>query len=100
VNQLGGLLLDGGDDFRMAMAGGDNRDARSEIKKGVAVHVFDRRATADPGDQRVIAGVGRRDYVLVALDEFLGLGAGQLGNEVRQFRINFGVRRLHNFLQK
>jgi hypothetical protein len=84
----------------MAMAGGDDGDAGCEIEEGVTVHVFYSGAAADLGDERIIASVRRRDHVMVAFDEFLGFGAGQFGNEVRQFRINFGVRRVHNFLQK
>ena len=46
VDQLGGLLLNRRDDFGMAMAGGDDGDARGEIQEDVAVHVFDQRAAA------------------------------------------------------
>src|SRR5580700_10019755 len=100
VNQLAGLLLDGGYDFGMAMAGSDYGDACGEIEEDVAVNIFDCGAAADFRDERVVARVGRRDYVMVALDEFLGFGAGQFGDEVRQLRINFAVRHMHYILQK
>ena len=83
VDQLGGLFLDGGDDLRMAMAGGDDGDARGEIEEGVAVHVFDQRAAAGLRDQRIVARVGRRDHGVIALDNFLRFRAGQRGDEVR-----------------
>ena len=100
MNQFGCLFLDSGDDFGMAMAGRDDGDAGGEIEEGVAVNIFHGGAAADFRDERVVAGVGRRDYVMVALDEFLGLGAGQFGDEVRQLRINFRVRHMHYILQK
>ena len=66
VNQFGGLLLDGGDDFGMAMAGGNDGDAGGEIEENVAVHVFYHRAAAALGDQRIIARVGRRKNRVIA----------------------------------
>ena len=52
VDELGGLLLDGGDDLRMAMAGRDDGDAGGEVEELVAVDVFDADAAAAFGDQR------------------------------------------------
>ena len=46
VDQPRGLLLDGIDHARMAMAGGHHRDAGIEIEEAVAVHVFDDGAFA------------------------------------------------------
>jgi hypothetical protein len=40
VDQLGGLLLDGGNHLGMAMAGRNHGDARGKVEKLVAVHVF------------------------------------------------------------
>ncbi len=40
VNQFGSLLLDGGDNFGMAMAGRGDGDAGGEVEKLVAVDVF------------------------------------------------------------
>ena len=46
VDQARRLLLDGFHHSRMAVAGGDHRDAGVEIEKAVAVHVFDDGAFA------------------------------------------------------
>src|SRR6202043_1483801 len=55
VNQLGRLLLDCFDYLRMAMTGGADGDAGSEIQKGVAVNIFHDRAVAALGDERIVA---------------------------------------------
>ena len=57
VDQLAGLLLDGGDDFGMAMAGGVDGDAGGEVEELVAVDVFDANAAAAFGHQGIGAGV-------------------------------------------
>ena len=50
VNQFRRLFLDGGDDLRVAVAGGDDSDAGAEIKKGIAVNVFHDGAAASACD--------------------------------------------------
>ena len=51
VNQTGSLLLNRGDDFRMAMTGRAHRDAGVAVKKQVAVDVFDPNTFGAFGDQ-------------------------------------------------
>ena len=97
VDQVGGLLLDRGDDARVAMSGGDDGDARREIEEGVAVDIFDHGAVAAFRDQRVIARVRRREHGGVALNDFLGFRAWQLGDELRQFYFGGGLS-LHGLL--
>jgi hypothetical protein len=46
MNQLGSLLLDGRDNFRMAVAGRNHGNARGKVEKLVAVHVFHANAAA------------------------------------------------------
>ena len=67
VQQLVGLVLDGGDDLGMAVPRRRDRDAGREIEKEIAVHVLDDRAAAAGTDQRINARVGRRHALGVAL---------------------------------
>ena len=79
VDQFGGLLLNGGDNFGMAMAGGADGDAGGKIEKHVAVNVFDHRAAAALGDQRIIARVGRRHELRRRVRRCcFGFGSGQI----------------------
>jgi hypothetical protein len=50
VDQFGGLLLDGGDDLRVAVAGGGNGDTGGKVEKFIAIHVFHTDAAAALGD--------------------------------------------------
>ena len=77
VNQFSGLLLNRGHHFRMAMTGSNNGDARGKIEEAVAVHVFHRSTTPALRHQRIIARVGRRENLMVLLDELLRLGPRQ-----------------------
>ena len=77
VDQLGGLLLDGGDHLGMAVAGGDHGDARGKVEKLVAVHVFDADAAAALGHQRIGARIAGRDQPVIGLDGRLALGPGR-----------------------
>ena len=77
VQQLVGLVLDGGDDFGMAVPGRRHRDAGREVEEEIAVHVLDDRAAAAGTDQRINARVGRRHALGVALQQGLPLGPGQ-----------------------
>ena len=92
VDQFGGLLLNRGDNFGMAMAGGANRNACGEIEEHVAVDVFDHGAAAALGDQRVIARVGRRHEFRVGFEHALGVRTGQLGDELGQLPVGFRLR--------
>ncbi len=76
VNQLGGLLLDRSDDFRVAVSCGAHGDAGSEIEEGVAVHVFDDGAVPALGHQRIVARIRRRHEFCVLLQDALGVRPG------------------------
>ena len=65
------------------MAGRVDGDAGGAVEEHVAVHVLDGGAVAPGDDERIAAGVGRRDHLAVALDDRLRLRAGQRGLEVR-----------------
>ncbi len=71
MDQLGGLLLNGFDYFRMAMAGGADGDAGGEVEEGVAVNVFDYSAMAALSYQRVVACERRRHELGILLDNLL-----------------------------
>jgi hypothetical protein len=99
VNQLGGLLLDGGNHFGMAVAGGGHGDARRKVEKLVAVHVFHADAAAALGHQRIRARVAGRDQPVVGLDGGLGLGSGQRTNELGSvLRVQFLLGHLLDLL--
>ena len=59
VDQFARLLLNGGDHFRMAMAGRSHGNARGKIEELIAIHVFDHNAAAALGNHRIGACVGR-----------------------------------------
>ena len=79
VDQFARLLLNGGDDLGMAVTGGGHGDAGGEIEEFVAVHVFDDDAAAALGDHRVGTRVGRRNVLVIARENALGVGAGDGG---------------------
>ena len=94
--QLGGLLLDGGDDFGMAVAGGDDGDAGAEIQEDVAVDVFDERAAAASGHQRIAARVRRREVLPIEFEDANRVGTRQRSHQVRKSRFCHS----HRFLPK
>src|SRR5688572_30666643 len=57
VNQLRGLALDGIDDLRMTVAGGDHGDAGVSIEKAIAIDIDDYGSLAAVDHQRVRARV-------------------------------------------
>src|SRR5581483_3149835 len=67
----------------MAVAGGDHGDAGGEVEEFVAVHVLDDAAAAGFRDQRIRAGVGGRDVLLVAYQDAAGVGSEQFGADAR-----------------
>src|SRR5205823_1607134 len=77
VQQLGGLVLDGGDDSRVAVAGGADRDAGREVEEAVAVHILHYRSIAAGASQWINAGVRRRGETLVVFNQRLGQWAGE-----------------------
>ena len=76
VDQLGRLLLDGLDYFRMTVAGGGDGDAGGEVEELVAVHVFDPGAAAALGYQRIAARVGRGNPAIIRFHDGAGFGSG------------------------
>ncbi len=83
VDQLGGLLLNGGHHLRMAVSGGGHGDAGGEVQKLVAIDVFDDHAASAFHDQRIGAGVRRRNILLIPIKNLLRIGAGQFGADFR-----------------
>jgi len=87
VDEAGGLLLDGADDLRVAVAGGADGDAGVTVEEGVAVDVFDPDARGALDDELVgRARVGGRDVARVGRDDLLRAWAGQLGPDFGSFR--------------
>ena len=81
--ELGRLALDRGDDVGVAVAGRVDGDAGGEVEEHVAVDVLDRAAEAAHGDDRVGPREARARPRVVELDVRPGLGAGELGDDVR-----------------
>jgi hypothetical protein len=67
VQQLGRLILDGGDDLRMTVSGRGHGDAGGEVEEEVAVHVLDDGAAAALRDERIDARVRGGDEAPIAL---------------------------------
>src|SRR5258708_18282450 len=59
----------------MAMAGRGHGDASGKIEEFIAIHIFDHNAAAALGHQRVRARVGRRNVLLIARENPLGVRA-------------------------
>ena len=76
VDELGGLLLDGGDHLRMRVPGGGDRDAGGEVEEQVAVDVLDGQAIAPDRHDRVGARQARRRPGLIERDVGASLRAG------------------------
>src|SRR5579884_2877821 len=74
----------------MAMAGGGDGNSGSEVEELVAVHILDDAAPAALGNQRIGAGVRRRDVAFVALQYAPGIGAGQGGDNLRSGSVSSG----------
>jgi hypothetical protein len=66
------------------VSSGEHGNACGEVQKSVAVRVFDDGSSGVVGDERVGAGVGRGDNLLIPLDDGLGFGAREWGDKVRQ----------------
>src|ERR1041385_92151 len=79
LNQFRGLLLDRLHHFGMAVSSGNHGDSGGEIQEFIAVNVLNNHAAAAFGHQRIGACVRWRNILCVALQDGLGLGAGQLG---------------------
>ena len=83
VNQPGGLVLNGGDDLGMAMPGRGHGDACREVEEQVPIDVSNHRPAAPLDDERIQPRVGRRNGLLVPLQQDLRVGTGQAGLNVR-----------------
>ena len=83
VLELLGLALDGGNHVRVAVPGGVDRDAGGEVQEHVAVDVLDGAAEATHGHDRVGAREAGTRPGVIELDVRAGLGARQLGHDVR-----------------
>jgi len=74
------VVLDGTDNFGMAMTRRAHGDARVAVEKNIAVDVFDPDAFAAFGDQlEVRPRIGRIDEFGVGLNDCATFGAGQFG---------------------
>ena len=84
VDQLGSLLLDRRNNFRMAMAGRGDRDSGREIEEFVAVDVFDAKSAAAFGDHGIRTRVAGRHQAVVACYDRFGFGTGKRPNDLRR----------------
>ena len=85
--QARGLILYGGDDFRVAVARRADGDARVAIEEDVAVNVRHPDAFGVVCDELVIrARIGRRNPLRVRRDNLFGLRAGQSRAYLRPLR--------------
>src|SRR5262249_26355813 len=96
VDQFRGLLLNGGNHFRMTMPGGGNCDTGGEVEELIAVHVFNTYATATLRDHGIRPRVtGRNEAVVFFHDAFcIRTGQGTV-----EFRSKFAqsLSRFHLF---
>ena len=79
VDEFGGLILDGFDDFGMTVAGGVDGDAGGEVEELVAVDVGDADAAAGFGHHGIAAGVAGGDEAVIVGDDLLGERTGEGG---------------------
>ena len=93
MDELGGLLLDRGDDLRMGVAGRVDRDPGREVEEQVAVDVLDGQALAADGHDRVGARQARRGPRLVERDVRPRLRARELRDDMRDGPISGDPRR-------
>jgi hypothetical protein len=87
VDEFRGLLLDGCNNFRVAVAGGNHGNAGGKVEKLISIHIFNANAAATTGNKRVGARIAGRNQPFVRSDGRFGLWAGQrtvqLGSELR-----------------
>ncbi len=89
VDQLGGLLLDGGDYFGMAMSGRNDGNAGGKVQKLVSVHIFNPHAAAALGHHGIGTGVAGGDVALVAGDNRAGF---RTRHRTQEFRTVLGKK--------
>ena len=90
VNEFSGLLLDGGDHFRMAVPRGHHGDSRGEIKERVSIDVFDDGAPAAPGHQRIAPRVGRGNKLPVEFNNASSIRTRQGRDQLRELGVVHG----------
>ena len=101
VNEFGGLLLDGRDHIRMAVARGYDGDSGGEIEKRVSVNILHQRASSAPGHHRIASRIGGGNELPVEFEDASGVRPRQGGNQFRQLGVGHGrdpracVRSLH-----
>ena len=83
VDQLARLLLNRGDDFRMAVSGRGHGNSRREVQKLVAIHVFHDHASAAFRHHGIRTRVRRRNIAVVTFKDALGVGPGQGSPDLR-----------------
>src|SRR5690349_1953677 len=83
MDQLGGLLLDRGDDLRVAVTGRVDRDAGGEIEEQVAVDVLDGKPVPADRHDRIRARQAGRRPRLIEFDVCTRLRPRQLRDDVR-----------------
>ena len=83
VQELLRLLGDRFHDGRVRVPRGIDRDTGGAVQEQVAVHIFHGRPGSAGDDERIAARVRRRDDRLVAIDDGLGVRAGERGLEER-----------------
>ena len=66
------------------MTGGYHGNAGSEVEEAVSIGILDNSALASFGYQGIGTSVGRGNDAVVPVDNGLGLGAGQRGDQLRQ----------------
>ena len=91
MDELGRLPLHRGNDFGMAMAGGNYGYTRIEVKKGVAVNILNHSSQATSCNERITSRVGWRDVAMIQFDDALGIRPGQRRNQSWQLCIQEGV---------
>ena len=85
VNEFGRLLLNRGDNLRMAVSSRADGNPRREIEEIVTVHVFHNSAMTALGHQRIVACIRRRHEFRILLQNPLGIRPGQRCHEPGRF---------------
>ena len=96
VDQFARLLLNGGNHFRMAMAGRGHGNAGGKIEELVAIHIFDHNAASALGNHRIRARVGRGNVFFIARENAQGIRARNRSLELGAGGQSFGG---HEILQ-
>src|SRR5579871_970381 len=82
------------------MAGRGHSDPGRKVEKLVAVNIGYNNASSALGNQRIRAGIGRRNILLIALKHALRVRPGQGGLDLGTDRSGHSFGRHGNFLRK